>query len=90
MTDTGTHILVEAGEATLDELLKAMGERGLPVRICKGGEAVAELTPVPPKRRLLPTDPRLKVTFHGDPVKLTTADDWPEQLKPTLPERPER
>lgn len=82
MTDIGTHIIVDAGETGLQELLELVGKEGRSVRICVAGRPVAEMTPVPRRRQLLPVDPSMKVTFlTDDPVRLTTEEDWPEHLR---------
>ena len=83
VTDNGTHILVELDEATLGELLKTMSERGRTVRICKGGEPVADLAPVKPRAQLPPEDPRLKVAFGEgyDPSAGLEDDDWPGESR---------
>ena len=83
MTDHGTHISVEAEEADLDQLLKTVAERHVPVRILSGGHAVAELSPVPDgRRRELACDPLLKVTFNtpSGGEDLMGEQDWPEHL----------
>lgn len=83
MTDHGDYIQVEVGEFGLHDLLKTVREQGRSVRIFDQGTPVAELSPLPQKRRPLATDPRLKVTFAPgyDPVAPLDESDWPEHLR---------
>ncbi len=45
MTDTGTHVVVDAGEKGLDDLLQIVRTQGRTVRICVAGKPVADLRP---------------------------------------------
>ena len=82
MTDTGTHVIVDASEKGLQELLDILRTQGRSIRICVGGDAVAELTPFPNRRKLFPVDPAMKATFlTDDPVHLTSEEDWPEHRR---------
>jgi hypothetical protein len=82
MTDRGSYISVEAGEMSLDDLIRTVRERQKPIRICRNGEAVADLS-LPAQERLPPTDPALKVIFAPDynPSEGIPEDEWPEQLR---------
>lgn len=80
MTDAGTHLVVDAGEKGLEDLLEIVRQEGRVVRICVGGEAVAELSP-PSFRRLGPVDPRLKATILVEGHEVTTEDDWPQESR---------
>src|SRR5688572_16834648 len=82
MTDNGTLVVVEAGEKGLEDLLEMVLRDGRTVRICVRGEPVADLSPPAARHsRLLPLDPRLKVTFLTESEQLMQADDWPERLR---------
>ena len=81
MTRVGDIITVSAAEARseLDRLLEEV-ERGATVRIFRDGASAAQLTkaePAPRRRTLEPVDPRLKVTWHVPPEKLSDPDDFP-------------
>jgi antitoxin (DNA-binding transcriptional repressor) of toxin-antitoxin stability system len=80
MTDNGTLLIVEAGEKALEDLLEIVRRDGRTVRICVGGEPVADLSPTV-RRNLYPVDPRLKVSFLTEGEQLTNAEDWPERLR---------
>jgi antitoxin (DNA-binding transcriptional repressor) of toxin-antitoxin stability system len=83
MTENGSHILVDIDEADLPQLLEALFARGRAIRICKGGEPIAELSAVGPRHRLPPVDPRLKPEFAPDydPAEGLSEDDWPNELR---------
>jgi hypothetical protein len=82
MTDRGPYILVEADELSFEELLEAVRTRGKLIRICRGGEPIADIQ-LPGHVRLPPADPRLKVKFAPgvDPAAPLDDEDWPEQLR---------
>jgi hypothetical protein len=82
MTDRGPYILVEADELSFEELLETVRTRGKLIRICRGGQPIADIQP-PNEQRLPPADPRLKVTFAPgvDPAAPLDAEDWPEHLR---------
>ncbi|MDB5332596.1 MAG: hypothetical protein JWP03_3747 [Phycisphaerales bacterium] len=101
MIHTGEYILVDSDEAQreLPVLLQAVMS-GRRVRITQDGKIIAELLPASlndevrlenQRRARVPlgSNPLLKATFNGDPVQLTTAEDWPEELRanvaPTKP-----
>jgi hypothetical protein len=82
MTDTGQHIIIEAGEVPLDEMLETVQKHGRTVRICRNGQAIAQLSPVPGERTP-PQDPQLKVVFAPDydPQAGLSDNDWPSELR---------
>jgi antitoxin (DNA-binding transcriptional repressor) of toxin-antitoxin stability system len=85
------HILIDLEEAGADvaHLVRLMQEKNQPLQVCSKGEPVAELSPIR-RRRPLGSDPLLKATFVGDPVRLTTEEDWPEELRADLaPKNPD-
>src|SRR5438552_3355331 len=66
MTDRGTHLVVDAAEKPLEDLLDIVRNQGRLVQICVAGEPVAELSPMPVRRPLPPVDPRLKPTIVAE------------------------
>lgn len=80
MTDHGHYITVDAGEITLQGLLKTVQEGKRPIRITMGGEPVADLLPVY-LRRFGPPDPALRAEILVDGDELSTEEDWPDHLK---------
>jgi hypothetical protein len=71
--------LAEAGE-DVAQLVRLMQHKNQPPQVCSKGEPVAELSPIR-RRRPLGSDPLLKVKFVDDPVRLTSEEDWPEELR---------
>jgi hypothetical protein len=80
--------LEEAGEGVA-QLLRLMQEKNQSVQVFSKGQPLAELSLIR-RRRPLGSDPLLKATFVGDPVRLTTEEDWPEELRADLaPKNPD-
>lgn len=66
----------------LSELVSAVEERGETVVLCRNGKPAARI--VPASAAFLDhfrEDPRLKVTFHQDPVLPVTEEAWPEEFR---------
>ena len=82
MTDRGTYILVEVGEMSVDDLIETIRIQQKPIRICRNGEPVADIS-LPSEERKPPTDPNLKVIISPsyDPCEGLTEAEWPEHLR---------
>ncbi len=72
-------ITVNTHEAktTLSKLLTAVEKKGELVIICRNGKPIAQLVPMPKRKRRLTVDPRLKGTIHGDLTLPIHPDGWP-------------
>jgi antitoxin (DNA-binding transcriptional repressor) of toxin-antitoxin stability system len=87
MTDNGEYITVDVGEMGLAELVEKVRQTGRPVRVCAGGKAVVDVSPVQEPQGLPPMDPRLKVQMLVPGHELTTEEDWPKHLRIDVPPR---
>ncbi|HWE97420.1 MAG TPA: hypothetical protein VG269_25910 [Tepidisphaeraceae bacterium] len=91
MIERDGHIVIELEEAGEDvaQLVRLMQQKKQPVRVCSKGTPLAELSPIR-RRRPLGSDRSLTATFLADPVRLTTEEDWPEELRgPVSPANPD-
>jgi antitoxin (DNA-binding transcriptional repressor) of toxin-antitoxin stability system len=80
MTDHGEYITVDVEEMGLRELVEKVRQTGRPVRVCSGGKAVADVSPVI-LSRFGPPDPRLKAEMLIPGHELTTEEGGTTQRR---------
>ena len=78
MISVNTH----EAKTRLSALLAAVEQQGECVRICRNGEPIAELRPIPRVEDPLRLHPELSnVEFASDPTLPLEAGDWPEEAR---------
>jgi antitoxin (DNA-binding transcriptional repressor) of toxin-antitoxin stability system len=74
MVTVNTH----EAKTRLSSLLARVERQGETVLICRNGQPVAELRPLPRAKDPLRVHPRLsRIEFHADPAAPLDPEDWP-------------
>lgn len=85
MIETNGQIVVEVAdvESEFEQILQVVEQRHQHVRICRGGQPIAEISPVQAQATLPPLNPDLRVKFSPDydPTAGLDLNDWPEELR---------
>jgi len=69
---------IHQAKTNLSSLLLEVEKKGVPIRICRNGKAVAELRPLPKRKNPLRLNPKLRAKLKENPVLPLDKEDWPD------------